>query len=87
MRMAVSVTVRVIGPAVSCVWAIGMMPFWDDEADRRLEADHEVVAGRAGDGAVRLGADRDGVRLAAGPTADPELDPQGSKRQEVRDPA
>ena len=59
---AASATVRAIGPAVSCVCAIGMMPRAAHEADRRLDADEAVRRRRADDRAVGLGADADRAR-------------------------
>ena len=56
---AASATVRAIGPAVSCVCEIGMMPDAAHQADRRLDADQAVDRRRTDDRAVGLGADAD----------------------------
>ena len=68
-----------MGPAVSWLCAMGTMPDCDDEPERRLDADHEVVAGRTDDRPVGLGADRAAHRLAAAATAEPDDEPQGSQ--------
>ena len=56
---AASATVGAIGPAVSCDDEIGTIPAVGQQADRGLDPDAAVERGRAGDRAVRLGADRE----------------------------
>ena len=57
-------TVRAMGPAVSWLWAMGMMPGAADQAQRGLDPDQAVGVRGADDGAVGLGAD--GRRAEAG---------------------
>ena len=53
-----SVTVRPIGPAVSWLCAMGMMPSCDTSPHRGLQTDDQIVPRRAHDRPVGLGADR-----------------------------
>ena len=57
-RTAASATVRAIGPAVSWVCEIGMIPDRLDQANGRLDPDQRRGAGRTDDRTVGLGADR-----------------------------
>ena len=66
--MAASVTVRVIGPAVSWLCAIGNDARAAHQAERRLDADEAAVVRRRDDGAVGLGPDAD-RRVAGGDRA------------------
>src|SRR5687767_3492379 len=75
--MAASVTVRAIGPAVSCVWAIGMIPLREISPSVGLMPTTPfVTAGQIMDPLVSVPTAAT-ARLADTATPDPELDPQG----------
>src|SRR5690349_9347425 len=78
-RMAASVTVRAIGPAVSWLWPIGMMPSCDSSGRLGLMPTTRLLPdGQTTEPSVSVPTAA-AQRLAAAATADPELDPQGSK--------
>ena len=72
-------TVRAIGPAVSWLWPIGMMPSCDSRPSVGFSPTTRLLpAGQTTEPSVSVPTAA-AHRLAAGATADPELDPQGSK--------
>ena len=77
--IAASVTVRVIGPAVSCEWAIGMIPSCGTRPRVGLSPTTPLLpAGHRIEPSVSLPTVAE-HRFAAAATADPELDPHGSQ--------
>jgi hypothetical protein len=77
--MATSVTVRQIGPAVSWLCAIGMIPSCDSSPSVGFRPTTRLLpAGQMTDPSVSVPTAA-AQRFAAGATADPELDPHGSK--------
>src|SRR5262245_30223806 len=77
--IATSVTVRHIGPAVSWLCAIGMMPVCDNRPSVGLSPTTRLLPdGHTIDPSVSVPTAA-AQRLAAGAAPDPELDPQGSK--------
>src|SRR5437764_6209793 len=78
-RTATSVTVRQIGPAVSWLWAIGMIPSCDRSPSVGLRPTTRLLPdGQTTDPSVSVPTAA-AHRFAADATADPELDPHGSK--------
>ena len=76
--MATSVTVLAIGPAVSWLAAIGMMPFWDTSPTVGLSPTMLLFpAGEVIEPSVSVPIAA-AHRLAAAPTAEPLLEPEGS---------
>ena len=76
--IAASVTVRTIGPAVSWLWAIGMIPAWATSPTVGLSPTIALLpAGQTIEPSVSVPT-AIAHRLAAAATADPELEPQGS---------
>ncbi len=76
--VAASATLRHIGPAVSWVCEIGMMPTARNQADRRLDSDQAAHRRWTEDRAVGLRADRRRQqRLAETPAPVPAREPQG----------
>ena len=77
--IATSVTVRHIGPAVSWLWAIGMIPSCDESPSVGLSPTTRLLpAGQTIEPSVSVPTAA-AHRFAAGATAEPELDPHGSK--------
>ena len=77
--IAASVTVRAIGPAVSWLWAIGTMPSWATSPTVGLSPTIALLpAGQTIEPSVSVPT-AIAHRLAAGATAEPELDPHGSR--------
>ena len=77
--IATSVTVRAIGPAVSWLWAIGMIPCCETSPRVGLSPTIPLFpAGQTTEPSVSVPTAA-AHRLAAGPTPEPELDPHGSQ--------
>src|SRR5262245_19245897 len=78
-RTAASATVRVIGPAVSCVWEIGMMPVRETRPTVGLKpTSAQLLDGDTIEPSVSVPIVR-AQRLAAAAVPEPELEPEGSR--------
>ena len=77
-RTAASATVRAMGPAVSWLWAMGMMPARLTRPTVGLMPTTPQMRGGRDDRAVGLGADGGGAEVGGdGRGAEPELEPRG----------
>src|SRR5512132_411182 len=77
--IAASVTVRVMGPAVSWLWAIGMIPSCDRRPSVGLRPTTRLLPdGHTMEPSVSVPTAA-APRFAATATADPVLEPHGSK--------